>query len=103
MKNAHVLSRSITDVGAVQFLVHVPDLYLGEYEYVVVSAVSVPHSGPETYLFPSDQDGDITDWGELPGSQRGTLDTGRVLLDAGLRVTRFDPNLLEILSDEEYA
>lgn len=32
-------------------------------EYVVVSAVVVPYSGPETYIFPADENGEIVDYG----------------------------------------
>lgn len=42
-------------------------------EYIVVSATVAPFSGPETYIFPADESGTIVDWGELPGSMRGTL------------------------------
>lgn len=41
--------------------------------HVVTSAVST-YSGPETYLFAADEEGDVIDWMELPGSFRGSLD-----------------------------
>lgn len=59
-------------------------------EYVVASAVTVIAGGrdygPETYLFPADKDGNITSYGELTGSQRGTLDHAAALRDAGYEV-----------------
>ncbi len=55
-------------------------------EYVVVSAVDVPFSGPETYIFPANADGEVTDWGEMEGSFRGALDHQRALLDAGYSI-----------------
>lgn len=56
------------------------------HEYVVGSAVVAPYTGPETYLFPSDETGKVTDWGELDASQRGTLDIEGVLGAAGYEV-----------------
>lgn len=55
-------------------------------EYVVVSAADLPMCGPETYIFPSTTNGDITNYGELSGSQKGTLDHEKVLKDAGYTV-----------------
>lgn len=55
-----------TPVGAHQWLIMVNG------SYYVVSAVVVPFSGPETYIFPGDQNGEITDFGEIVGL-RGTL------------------------------
>ena len=46
----------------------------GETSFVVTSAASVMFSGPETYIFPADEDGKILDFLELPGSFRGGLD-----------------------------
>ena len=37
--------------------------------YRVVSASTVMLSGPETYIFQADEAGEVTDWGELPGSE----------------------------------
>lgn len=42
--------------------------------YIVISAVVVMFSDSETYIFPSDKNGEILDWGELPGSFQGNLD-----------------------------
>lgn len=42
-------------------------------DYVLVSAAIVKFSGPETYIFPSDAEGQVTDWGELEGSYKGGL------------------------------
>lgn len=51
--------------------------------YVVVSSVNALLTGPETYIFPANEDGEVASWGELDGSQRGTLDHVSVLTDAG--------------------
>ena len=47
--------------------------------HVAVSAASVPYSGPETYVFAADEQGEVVDWCELPGSFRGGLDHQRAL------------------------
>lgn len=57
-----------------------------ETDYVIVSAVSVMFSGPETYIFPCDKDGNVTTWGELEGSFRGAYDHSRALRGAGYEV-----------------
>jgi hypothetical protein len=58
-------------------------LHTGVYDYVVVSATVVMFSGPETYIFPADEDGTIADFGDLDGSFRGALDHERALTNAG--------------------
>jgi hypothetical protein len=55
-------------------------------EYVVVSATVALFSGPETYIFPTDENGDVLDWGELDGSYRGGLDHNKALSRAGYAV-----------------
>jgi hypothetical protein len=40
-------------------------------------------SGPETYIFPSDETGKVIDWGELDGSYRGGLSHEKAIEDAG--------------------
>jgi hypothetical protein len=50
-----------------------------EVEFVAVSAVVAMFSGPETYVFPADEDGKLTDWGEMPGSFKGALDHQRAI------------------------
>lgn len=58
------------------------DAFRHETEYVVSSA-AVTYDGPETYLFPADSKGKVLDWGELPGSFRGSLDHEKALDKAG--------------------
>lgn len=62
------------------------DEYTGLIEYVIVSATVAMFSGAETYIFPADADGEITDWGELDGSFRGALDHEQALHNAGYSV-----------------
>jgi hypothetical protein len=56
-------------------------------EYVVVSAVDA-YSGPETFIFKSNEAGNIEDWLELPGSFAGDRDIDRALVGAGYTVVR---------------
>ena len=56
------------------------------HEFVIVSAVVAMFSGPETYIFPADVSGEITDWGELPGSFKGELSVKTALENAGYTV-----------------
>ena len=46
--------------------------------HVVTSATNVMGE-PETYVFPSDEKGNVTDWLELPGSYKGGLDHGEAI------------------------
>jgi hypothetical protein len=55
-------------------------------EYVIVSATFALYSGPETYIFPANADGKVTNWGELPGSFQGCLDHEAALGGAGYTV-----------------
>lgn len=57
-------------------------------DHVVVSAVDVMFSGPETYIFPCDADGKVTSWGELEGSFRGGLDHAEALRGAGYEIAQ---------------
>jgi hypothetical protein len=63
--------------------------YQGQ-SYVRVSATTTLdlHDKPEneTYIFPSNKDGEVTSWTELPGSTRGIFDPERVLEKVGYEV-----------------
>ena len=54
-----------------------------EADYVVASAAIVLFTGPETYLFPSDPNGEPISWCELPGSYRGGLSIKTAIENAG--------------------
>ena len=56
---------------------------LDEHKFVAVSAVDAMFSGPETYSFGCDADGNNVDFCELPGSFRGDFDHERALRGAG--------------------
>lgn len=51
--------------------------------YVIVSAADAPFSGPETYIFLANEDGEVINWGELDGSFRGGLNHEKALTGAG--------------------
>ena len=57
-----------------------------ETYFVVVSGIVAMFSGRETYIFPSDQDGNVLDWGELEGSFRGNIDHQAALANLGYEV-----------------
>jgi len=63
-----------------------------EHEFVIVSAAIAPYSGPETYVFPADANGNIISWGEMPASQRGTLSHKLVLTEAGYMIDEEKPD-----------
>lgn len=51
--------------------------------YVVTSAAIVMFSGPETYIFPADESGNVISWLEMAGSYRGGLDHEQAIENAG--------------------
>ncbi len=58
------------------------------HKFVVASAVIALFSGPETYLFPADADGKVTDWIELEGSASGTQDHEEAIRNAGYKIAK---------------
>jgi hypothetical protein len=56
-------------------------------QFVIVSAASVAFSGPETYIFLANSEGEVTNWGELPGSFRGGFDHEQALRSLGYEPT----------------
>ena len=59
-------------------------------DYVIVSGAYFPYSGPETYIFPANEEGGIIDWTELDGSFRGYIDHEVALENAGYSVESDD-------------
>jgi len=56
-------------------------------EYVIVSSViAFDHGDYETFIFPSDENGEILSWTELEGSYRGGFDHEKALNNAGYSV-----------------
>jgi hypothetical protein len=66
---------------------------LTQYTHVIVSAVTLPDNNVETYIFPADSEGNILDWGELPGSMKGTLSHTHALREAGYEIVTTLPAL----------
>ena len=58
-----------------------------KYNHIVVSAISNKWA-TETYIFPSDQNGEILDYTELQGSYRGGTDIDKALEYGGYEVVR---------------
>lgn len=55
------------------------------FDYVVVSAVLAPYTH-ETYIFGADENGEVLEWGELPGSERDVYSHEKALNNAGYEV-----------------
>ena len=72
------------DVDQALYLLSEP---LEGHTHVVVSAASVL-GRPETYIFAADESGEITEWLELDGSMRGTLQHKDALAKAGYEVEK---------------
>lgn len=73
----------VSKSGARQWLIKV------EGSFYIVSAVTVPRTGPETYIFPANGAGDVTDWGAVV-ELRGTFNPKEAIAE-----------LLEVLSERE--
>jgi len=58
----------------------------GHHHYVIVSQADVPYSGYETYIFPSDIEGNIVSWGELESSRRGEVTPRELLIELGYEI-----------------
>ena len=85
MKATKIKDLPTSKTGAIQVLFKMEPPLEGN-EFVVVSGVSVPYSGPETYIFPADEEGIIIDFGELDGSFRGAIDINEALRGVGYEV-----------------
>lgn len=66
------------------------------HHYVVCSAAR-PSGRPETYVFPADKDGGVTDYSEMPASQNGVYDHELVMADAGYDIYPLG-NVLSLLA-----
>ena len=91
----------MTDTGAATLITNKPwergecRLYrlsepLEGHELVLVSAIPIAFDTglPETYIFPSNEAGTITDWTKLPGSIQGVYDHAQALAGAGYELAR---------------
>ena len=76
--------KDLENPKAMQSLYRLSDRLRG-FDYVVVSAVLAPYVH-ETYIFGSDKNGEVLDWGELPGSERDVYSHEKALNNAGYEV-----------------
>lgn len=67
--------------------------------YVIVSAID-SIIGKETYIFPSDKEGNILGWEELDGSYRGEMNIERALNNMRIPHTCRDEPLLKEAKNE---
>lgn len=84
MEKIATLIEAFKNRGANQALYHMKPAYEG-HEYVIVSDID-NFAGIETYVFPADEKGRITDWGELPCSFKGGRDHAKALDYAGYKI-----------------
>ena len=59
---------------------------LMQVEYVIVSAATMPFSGPETFIFPASAEGEVQEWLEMEGSFKGGLNHRKALKNIGYEV-----------------
>jgi len=57
-----------------------------KHKFVICSTAYAMLSGIETYIFPANKKGKITNWGELDGSMRGVDSHREVLKEAGFEL-----------------
>ena len=65
-----------------------PNISFGDNKntkFIIVSKID-NEFGQETYIFPANEDGEIKDYCELSGSQKGDISHGQVLRDAGYEI-----------------
>lgn len=86
--------------GALQKFYRLSDTELSDTGYVVVSALMVPGSGPETSILPATPAGDILDMVGLDGSIQGSMSHRQALETAGYLVV---PGELLFSADEAAA
>lgn len=94
IETAHFIKRLKPSAsGATQKLYHLSEPIAFGFDgsatsdYVVVSAVHMMCSDPETYIFPADETGEILNFLELPGSFRGEMNHEEALSRAGYKVS----------------
>lgn len=58
------------------------------YDYVICSTAIAIFSGVETYIFAANEKGEIIDWCELKGSERGCHSHAKVLANIGYEITK---------------
>ena len=84
MKTALVVKEGLLRGAASLYRMDPP--YEGQ-EYVIASSIDNMW-GFETYLFPSNPSGEVTDWLEMEGSQRGTDSHYEIFSGIGYTIVR---------------
>lgn len=85
MKTATLIKRGVEGFSGRANLYQMNPPHEG-HEYVIASAAT--GWVMETYLFPSNESGDVIDWLELGGSQKNITDHDTVLADLGYTVVK---------------
>lgn len=83
--NTNRTARKIKNMNNRQILWEVTPKIDG-HKYVITSATQVEFTGPETYMFGADENGEIVDWCELPASYRGELNHKKCFENIGYKV-----------------
>jgi hypothetical protein len=61
---------------------------LDGHEYVIVSGADAFGQGEETYIFPATKKGVVSNWGELHGSYKGSINHEQALKNAGYKIKK---------------
>jgi hypothetical protein len=86
MKTAKLIKDNLTGFVGHAALYELTPAMVNEkkkHKYVICSSADAMFTGIETFIFPANKEGNVIDWGELDGSQRGTSSHSEVLSDAG--------------------
>ena len=59
---------------------------LGAEAHILDSVFGNPRASCETYIFAADENGNVSEWGELDGSFKGGKDHARALRGAGYEI-----------------
>lgn len=59
---------------------------LDDHGFVIASATSLTPTGPETYLFPADAEGNVASWAVMDGSYRGGLSHAKAFAGVGYSI-----------------
>jgi hypothetical protein len=71
-----------------------------EYEYVLISKIRAPFTGPETYMFPCTKEGTIIQWREMDASRHGEWTHEQILAEAGYEIVNGVERAIEVLKDD---
>lgn len=89
MKTAKLIKENLPKFIGIAHLYELSPSCQGS-RYVIASTTYVSFSGYETYLFPSDKEGNVTEWGELEGSTKGNVPHEKIFSSIGYTVVQND-------------